>query len=91
MFGWMILCFGTEFFGDVGIVEYEDNYYGNKRNDYGWLYDKKNKLMEYCSCKTAEIQLNKLQIGKVIYLNEKRERWEGDSLIHIPFGYGCIY
>ena len=37
-----------------------------------------------------EIQLNKLQIGKIIYLNEKRERWESNSLNHIPFNYGCI-
>ena len=34
MFGWMILCFGTEFFGDVGIVENEGNYYRNMRNIY---------------------------------------------------------
>ena len=35
MFKRIEVCFGTEFFGDVGIVEYEDNYYRNKRNDYG--------------------------------------------------------
>ena len=45
MFGWMILCFGTEFFGDVGIVEYDGNYYRNVRNIYGWLCDNKNELI----------------------------------------------
>ena len=45
MFGWMILCFGTEFFGDVGIVEYEGNYYRNVRNIYRWLCDNKNELI----------------------------------------------
>ena len=45
MFGWMILCFGTEFFGDVGIVEYDSNYYRNMRNRYRWLCDNKNELI----------------------------------------------
>ena len=34
----------------------------------------------------ADGSVSKSQIGKVVYLNEKRERWEGDSLNHIPFG-----
>ena len=38
-----------------------------------------------------EIQLFKLQKGDIIDMNEKEERWEVDSLNHIPFGYGCIY
>ena len=45
MFGWMILCFGTEFFGDVGIVEYEGCYYKNMRFGKGKLYNKKNELI----------------------------------------------
>ena len=45
MFGWMILCFGTELFGDVGIVEYDSNYYRNMRNRYRWLCDNKNELI----------------------------------------------
>ena len=39
MFRRMKVCFGTEFFGDVGIVEYDWNYYRNNRNRYGWLND----------------------------------------------------
>ena len=35
MFRRMKVCFGTEFFGDVGIVEYDWNYYRNNRNRYG--------------------------------------------------------
>ena len=45
MFKRMKVCFGTEFFGDVGIVEYEGNYYRNMRNIYGWLCDNKNELI----------------------------------------------
>ena len=37
-----------------------------------------------------EIQLNELYEGDIINMNEKEERQQGDSLNHIPFGYGCI-
>ena len=43
MFKRMKVCFGTEFFGDVGIVEYDGNHYRNKRNRYRWLCDNKNE------------------------------------------------
>ena len=39
----MKVCFGAEFFGDVGIVEYDGNYNRNNRN--GWLCDMKNELI----------------------------------------------
>ena len=45
VYGEMKVCFGTEFYGDVGSVEYVGNYYRNKRNGYGQLYDKKNELI----------------------------------------------
>ena len=38
-----------------------------------------------------EINLNGLKHHDVIDLNEKGDRWEGDSLNGIPFGYGCIF
>ena len=38
-----------------------------------------------------EMNLNNLQRGDIIDLNEKGERWEGNSLEGIPFGYGCEY
>ena len=43
MFKRMKVCFGTEFFGDVGFVEYDGNHYRNKRNRYRWLCDNKNE------------------------------------------------
>ena len=38
-----------------------------------------------------EINLNGLKHHDVIDLNEKGDRWEGDSQNGDPFGYGCIY
>ena len=38
-----------------------------------------------------EIDLNGLKHHDVIDLNENGERWEGDSLNHNPYGYGCLY
>ena len=45
---------------------------------------------EECS-EWIEMNLNNLKRGIVIDLNEKGDRWEGDSLEGIPFGYGCVY
>ena len=45
MFEGMKICFGEEYYGDIGIVEYEGNYYKNMKNGYGKLYDKKNELV----------------------------------------------
>ena len=39
------VCYGSDFYGDVGIVEYIGGYYNNKRYGYGKLYDKKSKLI----------------------------------------------
>ena len=41
----MKVCFGSEFYGAVGIIEYESEYYKNMRCGYGRLYDKKNQLV----------------------------------------------
>ena len=38
-----------------------------------------------------EMNLNNLQRCDTIDLNENGDRWEGDSLEGIPFGYGCEY
>ena len=38
-----------------------------------------------------ELNLDELQKKVTIDLSEKGDRWEGDSLNGIPFGYGCIY
>ena len=45
MFKGMKVCFGSEFYGNVGILEYEGEYYKNMRCGYGKLYDKKNELI----------------------------------------------
>ena len=45
VFEGMKVCFGEEYYGDIGIVEYEGNYYKNMKNGYGKLYDKKNELV----------------------------------------------
>ena len=45
MFEEMKVCFGEEYYGAIGIVEYEGNYYQNMKNGYGKLYDKKNELV----------------------------------------------
>ena len=39
------VCYGSVFFGDVGITEYEGGFYSNVRYGYGRLYDKKNNLI----------------------------------------------
>ena len=41
----MKVCYGIEMYGDVGIVEYEGNFYNGSRCGYGKLYDKKNELV----------------------------------------------
>ena len=38
-----------------------------------------------------ELNLDALQKGVTIDLSGKGDRWEGDSLNGVPFGYGCIY
>ena len=45
MFNRMEVCSGAVFFGDIGVVEYEKDYYRNKINGYRRLYDKKNELI----------------------------------------------
>ena len=39
------VCFGKEFYGDLGIVEYVGGFYNNMRLGYGKLYNKKNELV----------------------------------------------
>ena len=38
-----------------------------------------------------ELNLSNLKRGDTVDLNENGDRWEGDSLEGIPFGYGCEY
>ena len=41
----MKVCFGIEYYGDIGKVEYCGTYYKNDRCGYGRVYDKKNELV----------------------------------------------
>ena len=38
-----------------------------------------------------EMNLNGLKNHDILDLNENGDRWEGNSLNGIPFGYGCVY
>ena len=44
MIGGVKVCYGSVFYEDIGIIEYEGGYYRNKRFGFGRLYDKKNEL-----------------------------------------------
>ena len=57
------------------------------------MNDKLMKVRTYRSKKTQweEMDLKELIKGDILDLSENGERWEGDSLQHKPFGYGCIY
>ena len=61
----MKVCFGSEFYGDVGNIEYEGEYYKNMRFGYDKLYDKKNQLVyEGENCNQPTVTLCKE--GKVL-------------------------
>ena len=51
MIGGVKVCYGSVFYEDIGIIEYEGGYYKNKWFGFGRLYDKKNELTyegEWC-------------------------------------------
>ena len=45
MLGGKKVCFGREFYGDNGLIEYEGDYYNNMRYGNGKLYNKKGELI----------------------------------------------
>ena len=49
----------------------------------------KSRVEEYSEWN--ELNLNGLKNHDILDLNENGDRWEGDSLEGIPFGYGCEY
>ena len=60
------------------------------------ICDKEDKWMKVRERKAEneawnELNLYGLKHHDIIDLNEKGDRWEGDSLEGIPFGYGCEY
>ena len=73
----MILCFGTEFFGDVGIVEYEGGFYNGKRCGYGKLYTKENEL----KCEGEWYMNSEHPQSNVVLFNEINE--EGQTILMV--------
>ena len=49
------------------------------------------KERENHSSDWIDVDLSELYHCNIIDLNDKGERWEGDSLNSIPFGYGSTY
>ena len=45
MFEGKKVCYGKDMYGDIGLVEYEGEYYNGMRFGYGQLYNKKNELI----------------------------------------------
>ena len=45
MFEGMKVCFGIEYYGDIGTVQYVGSYYYNTRCGYGELYNKLNEIV----------------------------------------------
>ena len=45
MFEGKKVCFGNDYYGDLGTIEYVGDYYKNTRNGNGKLYDKKNECI----------------------------------------------
>ena len=59
------VCYGTEFYGDVGFVEYEGGFYNGTRYGCGKLYDKKNELIyEGEWYMNNPIELSKVEINE---------------------------
>ena len=88
MFKIMKVCFGSEFYGDVGILEYEGEYYKNMRCGYGRLYDKKNQLVyegENCNQPTVtlskEMKENDISFGVKELIIEDDYKGKGSNFI----------
>ena len=70
MFEGMKVCYGIEYYGDIGLIEYEGSYYKNMRYGYGKLYDKKNELIyegKWSANQPIDYWINHKQKIKVIH------------------------
>ena len=88
MFKIMKVCFGSEFYGDVGIIEYEGEYYKNMRCGYDKLYDKKNQLVyegENCNQPTVtlckEMKENDISFGEKELIIKDDYKGKGSNFI----------
>ena len=74
------VCYGSEFFGDVGIVEYEGCYYKNMRFGKGRLYNKKNELI-YDGEWFNNQSMNEKKVEKSHYLKENSIHFGLEELV----------
>ena len=54
MYNGMKVCYGIEYYEDIGLIKYEGEFYENKRHGCGILYDKKKEIVydgEWCNDK----------------------------------------
>ena len=58
MFKRIEVCFGTQFLEMLELLNMRIIIIDIREMIMDELYDKKNKLMKYCSCKTAEVKYN---------------------------------
>ena len=74
------VCYGSEFFGDVGIVEYEGCYYKNMRFGKGKLFNKKNELI-YDGEWFNNQPMNEKKVEKSHYLKENSIHFGLEELV----------
>ena len=86
MFGRMKVCFGKEFYGDNGLIEYEGDYYRGMRYGNGKLYDKKGKLIyegEWSNNHPLELSTLKIE-------NELKEEDIHYGIKELEIGENCL-
>ena len=81
----MKVCYGIEYYEDIGYIKYEGEYYENKRHGYGILYDKKQEIVY-----EGEWNNNEPITERKIEIKEKLK----EELIHygleeLVIGNGC--
>ena len=80
------VCYGTELYGDVGLVEYEGGYYKGMRFGDGKLYNKKKELIY-----EGEWYMNKpLEIKRIRIERELKEEDIHFGLEEIEIGKDCL-
>ena len=86
--------------GDNYLLEQRNQYICSSTLSNGliqWIEcDKINKSMKVKTRSENVVEWNALNLNDlikddIIDLSENGERWEGDSLDHLPYGYGCIF
>ena len=82
----MKVCFGKEFYGDNGLIEYEGDYYNNMRYGNGKLYNKKGELIyegEWSNNHPLELSTLKIE-------NELKEEDIHYGIKELEIGENCM-